>query len=140
MADTNLFEEMKTVLTDFKSFLDTNVPTIKPAVQALASIVPKIVELIDLLVGLMGKIKAEIDKIKLNGIPGLDKVSEFTGKIKSFLTTAKDILPDDADSAVDSVLSVVNVVGSLPSLDQIKNELFGLIDAITNHLKSLKPA
>ena len=37
MATTpdNLYQEVKTELADFKGFLNTNVPVIKPAVQAL---------------------------------------------------------------------------------------------------------
>jgi phage-related protein len=140
MADTNLFEEMKSVLTDFKTFLDQNVGTIRPAVQTLAGMIPKITELIDLLIGLMDRIKTEIQNLNVNAIPGIGQVSTFTDKVRGFLTTAKDILPDDADSTVEEVLSVANVVSSLPSLDQVKQELIALIDAIKTHLTSLKPA
>ena len=30
--DTNIFEELKDLLTEFKTFLDQNVPTIRPAI------------------------------------------------------------------------------------------------------------
>ena len=140
MAENTLYEDLKDVLTDFKNFLDENVATIKPAVQALASLIPKIVDLIDLLIELMNQIKTEIQNLDVGAIPGLDKVTEFTNQIKGFVETAKDLLPDDAKGTADDVLEVVNVVSGLPSLDDVKDEIITLIDAIVVHLNSLKPA
>jgi len=136
---TNLFQELKDVLTEFKTFLDTNVPVIKPAINALAALIPQINQLIDKLIDLMGKLKAEIDKLDVKNIPGLDKVSEFTTKVKDLLTTTKNLLPAEAGT-IDDVLAVANVVSGLPSLDQVKTEIKSLIDAITAHLTSLKSA
>ncbi|HEY9640154.1 MAG TPA: hypothetical protein V6C57_06700 [Coleofasciculaceae cyanobacterium] len=137
MPAGNLYQELKDVLQDFKSFLDTNVPTIKPAIQALSSLIPQVTELIDKLTDLMGKLKTEIQNLNVNGIPGLAEASTFTQKITAFLGTAKTLLPNEAD-AIDEVLSVANVVTGLPSLDQLKGEILGLIDAIVAHLNSLK--
>jgi phage-related protein len=136
---TNLFQELKDLLTEFKGFLDTNVPVIKPAINALAALIPQINELITKLVDLMGKLKTEIDKLDVANIPGLDKVSEFTTQVKNLLTTAKGLLPAEAGT-IDDILSVANVVSGLPSLDEIKTEIKNLIDAITAHLNSLKSA
>ncbi len=138
MAEDNLFEQLKTVLQDFKNFLDTNVPTIKPAIQALASLIPQIVDLLDLLIGLMNDLKTEVQNLDVSAIPGLDQVSQFTGQITTFLDTTKDLLPDQA-STIEEIRSVANVVTGLPSLDEIKAEILTLIDAITAHLNSLKP-
>ena len=40
----------------------------------------------------------------------------------------------------DDVLGVADIVTGLPSLDDVKGEILALIDAITAHLNSLKPA
>ena len=40
--------------------------------------------------------------------------------------------------SVDDILEVANVVAGLPSLDQVKAEILGLIDSIVIHLNSLK--
>jgi len=138
MAEDNLFEQLKSVLQDFKDFLDANVPTIKPAIQALASLVPQIVDLLDLLIGLMNDLKTEVQNLDVSAIPGLDQVSQFTGQITTFLDTTKDLLPDQA-STIEEIRSVANVVTGLPSLDEVKTEILALIDAITAHLNSLKP-
>ena len=138
MADQNLFEQLKAVLADFKSFLDTNVATIKPAIQAIAALVPQVTQLIDELVGLLGKMKTEINNLDVGAIPGLGEVSQFTGKIPAFLDAAKKLLPNEAAS-IDSIASVASVVTGLPSVDAIKAEIIGLIDAIVVHLNSLKP-
>ena len=136
----NLFEELKSVLTTFKQFLDTNVNTIKPAITALKSIVPQITELLDKLVDLMGKLKTEINNLNPGAVgTGLTKVTEFTNAAKSLLETAKNLLPNEA-STIDEILAVVSVVSSLPSLDAIKAEIIALIDAITGHLNTLKTA
>lgn len=137
MAADNLFQELKDVLQDFKEFLDANVPTIKPAIQALASLIPQITELIDKLVELMNKLKTEIQNLDVSAIPGLGEVSEFTTKVKSFLDSAKNLLPDETET-IDDVLSVADVVTGLPSLDEVKTEILSLLDAIIAHLNSLK--
>ncbi len=139
MAENTLYEDLKDVLQDFKTFLDENVATIRPAVSALAEMIPKIVELIDLLIDLMNQIKTEIENLDVSAIPGLSEVSEFTTKIQSFVDTSKDLLPDDAKGTADDVLEVVNVVSGLPSLDDVKTEILDLITAIVAHLNSLKP-
>jgi ABC-type transporter Mla subunit MlaD len=139
MAEQNLFQELKDILQDFKDFLDENVPVIKPAIQALASLIPQVTELIDKLIELMNKLKAEVEKLDVAGIPGLSEASEFTDKVKSFLTAAKNLLPDESDT-IDEVLGVADVVTGLPSLDEVKAEITTLIDAIVAHLNSLKAA
>ncbi|HXQ74149.1 MAG TPA: hypothetical protein VN844_26835 [Pyrinomonadaceae bacterium] len=137
MPAQNLFEELKTALTSFKQFLDTNVATIKPAIQALKSIVPQITELITKLIDLMGKLKTEINNLNPGVVGDLTKITEFTNATKTLLTTAKDLLPNEAGT-IDDVLGVVNVVSSLPSLDAIKAEILALIDSIVANLNQLK--
>jgi len=139
MADTNLFQELKDVLQDFKDFLDENVATIKPAINALASLIPQINDLLDLLIGLIGNLKSEIQNLDVSAIPGLEEVSSFTTKIRAFLEAAKNLLPDQSDD-IDQVLSVADVVTGLPSLDDVKAEILALLDAINAHLTSLKAA
>lgn len=138
MAAPNLFDELKDALTKFKNFLHDNVGTIKPAIQALKSIVPQVTELLDKLIDLMGKLKTEIDKLNPGAVgAGLAKVTEFTTGVKTLLEKAKDLLPNEA-ATIDDVLAVTNVVSSLPSLDAIKNEIKQLIDAIVADLNALK--
>jgi phage-related protein len=134
----NLFEELKEALGKFKKFLDDNIGVIKPAVQALKSIVPQITELIDKLIDLMGKLKTEIANLNPGVVgAGLAKVTEFTTSVKTLLETAKGLLPNEADT-IDDVIKVADVVSSLPSLDALKAEITSLIDAITAKLNELK--
>jgi ABC-type transporter Mla subunit MlaD len=137
MAEQNLYQELKDALQQFKDFLDTNVPTIKPAIQALRSVIPQIGELLDKLIDLMNKLKTEINNLNVGAIPGLDKVSTFTSSVKSLLETAKNLLPNEADT-INDVLGVADVVTGLPSLDTVKADILSLIDAINGHLNSLK--
>lgn len=137
---SNLYQELKDVLADFKTFLDNNVATIKPAIQALASLIPQIVDVIDLLVNLMNQIKTEIQNLDVSAIPGLSEVSQFTTQISNFLDAAADLLPDETDSTVASIRSALNVVGGLPSLDDVKQEILDLITTIVDDLNGLKPA
>jgi ABC-type transporter Mla subunit MlaD len=138
MADTNLYEELKDALQQLKDFLQANTATIKPAIQALASIVPQVVTLIDQLIGLLNQVKTEISNLNVSGIPGLAEVSGFTENVTTFLNTAKALLPSEA-STIDEVLGAASVVGSLPSLDQVKQEILDLIDAVIADLNQLKP-
>jgi ABC-type transporter Mla subunit MlaD len=138
VAGTNLYEELKNALKDLKDFLDANVATIKPAVQALAALVPQVVTLIDELINLLKELKTEIQNLDVGGIPGIEEVSQFTGKVTNFLQAAKALLPDQ-QATIDEVLATASVVTSLPSLDQVKTEILALIDAIVANLNQLKP-
>ena len=137
MAETNLYEELKNILQEFKDFLDQNVGTIKPAINALAALVPQINELIDSLIDLIGKLKTEIENLDVSNIPGLSEVSSFTEGVKSLLETSRNLLPDEGDT-IDDILGIANVVTGLPSLENLKGEILALISAITAHLNSLK--
>ena len=137
MAAPNLFEEVKTALNDFKVFLDGNVSKIKPAVAPLNQLTGgRISELITKLVDLMNKLKAEIDKLNPNLVPGLAEVTRFTQGIKTLLQTSKSLLPNET-ATIDDIIGVADIVTSLPSIDQLKTEIKGLIDAIVGHLNSL---
>ncbi len=136
---SNLFQDLKDALQDFKDFLDANIGTITPAITALKSLIPQISELLDKLIELMGKLKTEIQNLDVSSIQGLEEASAFTEKITNFLETTKTLLPDEADE-IDSVLEIANVVSGLPSLDDVKTEIMTLIDAIVGHLTTLKNA
>lgn len=138
MADTNLFEELKAVLEDFKAFLEGNFETIEPAVQAVAALIPQVNDLIDLLIDLLVKLRTEIENIDLSGIDGVAEFAEFTGKIPALLDAAKKLLPEEAES-IDSIAGVVDVVTGLPAIDDVKDELIGLIGFIVDKLGELKP-
>jgi phage-related protein len=140
MSEGNIYQELKDVLQDFKDFLDDNVPTIKPAIQALSSLIPQVVELLDLLIGLMNDIKTEIQDLDVSAIPGLGEVSSFTDNIRAFLDASSDLIPDEAEGTVEDIRAVINVVGGLPSLDEVKQDILDLVDAIVGHLNNLKPA
>lgn len=138
MAVQNLFDDLKNALTTFKTFLHDNVGTIKPAIQALKSVVPQVTDLITKLIDLMTKLKTEINNLDLTKIPGLDKVAQFTTGVKTLLTTAENLLPNEKPE-IDKVLGVVDVVSSLPALgSEVKKEISDLIDEILADLNQLK--
>lgn len=137
MATNNLYQDLKTALEQFKTFLDTNVPVIKPAIAALATAVPQITELLDKLIQLMGQLKTEIQNLNVGAIPGLGQVAQFTDGVRTLLTSAQNLLPAQ-QGAINDVLAVVNVVSGLPTLDTVKADILALIDHITAKLNELK--
>lgn len=136
MADTNLYQDLKNALNDFKTFLTTNVAIIKPAIVALKPIIPQIGTLITSLITLMGQLKTEIQGLNVGSIQGLDKVAQFTNAAKVLLQTAETLLPDQKAS-IDQVLGTVNVVAGLPTLDTVKGDIIQLIDDVTAQLQTL---
>lgn len=140
MADTNLFQELKDALQELKDFLDTNVPAIRGAVSALGSAFPQIGELLDLLIGLMNDIKTEIENFDPAVIPGLAELAGFTQQIGNLADTVRGFLPPEKAADIDQIVQVAHTISSLPSLDELREELLALIDAIVSHLMSLKSA
>jgi phage-related protein len=142
MADDNIYQDLKDVLEEFKTFLaqEPRFGTIKTAISSLASVIPKIVDVIDLLIDLMNQIKTEIQNLDVSAIPGLSDVSEFTGQITSFLDAAADLVSDEIKGTVDDIRSAINLVGGLPSLEEVKADIVELIGFIVGKLGELKPA
>jgi hypothetical protein len=137
MADTaNLYKDLQNALTDFKTFLRNNITVIKPAIQAAKAIFPPVGDLVNKLITLMGQLKTAVQSLDVKNIPGLSQLSTFTTAAQTLLTTAENLLPDQK-SNIDSVLSVVNVVGSFPSLDTVKQDILNLITDIIGDLNSL---
>lgn len=136
MAASNLFDDLKKALQDLKDFLAAKKTLIKPAVAALKGLGLPIGDLLSQLISLLSKLKTGIANLDTSQVPALDDVSAFTGSIRAALDAAKNLLPDEA-SEIDRVLGIADVVTSLPSLGQIKQEITDLIDAISTDLQDL---
>jgi hypothetical protein len=136
VATTNLFDDLKKSLQDLKDFLAAKKAVIKPAISALKGLGLPIGDLLSQLITLLGKLKTEISNLDVSQVPGLADVSTFTGSVRSMLEAAKKLLPDESGD-IDQVLGIADVVTSLPSLDQLKQEIIDLITAIVTDLQDL---
>ncbi len=114
-----------------------NVPTLKPALQALSPLIPQISDAIDTLIDLMSELKAIIQNLDVGSIPGLSVISSFAEKTKAVLQTSRCLLLEQR-SEIASVICVSDILESLPHLEEIKGEIIALIEAIIAHLNSLK--
>ncbi|WP_250285221.1 hypothetical protein [Frankia sp. CiP1_Cm_nod2] len=130
---TNLFDDLKKALQDLKDFLNAHKGPVQQAVHALKAVGLPIGDLLTQLSGLLARLQTEIKNLDVSGVPGLSDISAFTGGVRSVLDAAKKLLPGDAD-AIGEVERIVDVVSSLPSLDQVKTEIIELIDTITGIL------
>jgi hypothetical protein len=138
MAAPNLFEELKTALTDFNTFLQANRATIKPAIAPLNQLTGgRVTELINSLIDLMNKLKTEVERLDPNVIPALGQVTQFTQGIKTLLEASRNLLPNET-STINDIIGVADVVTSLPSIQQLKTEITTLITNIIGHLNFLK--
>jgi ABC-type transporter Mla subunit MlaD len=133
---TNLFDDLKKALQELKDFLAAKKDLIKPAVSALKGLGLPIGDLLTQLITLLDKLKTAITNLDTSQVPGLSDISNFTGGVRSVLEAAKSLLPDES-AQIDQVLSVADVVTSLPSLDQVKQEITDLIGAIVADLQDL---
>jgi ABC-type transporter Mla subunit MlaD len=136
---TNLFDDLKKALQELKDFLADKEPLIEPAIKALKGLGLPIGDLLTELITLLNKLKTEIKNLDTSQVPVLNDVSAFTASVRAALEAAKTLLPDEA-ADIDKVLGIADVVTSLPSLDQIKQEITDLIDAIVADLDKLNKA
>lgn len=134
----NVYQELTTTLNEVKTMLDQGADLIRPAVKTLSGIVPQIKEALDLVIAVIGKIKAEVAKLDTSMIP-IDQVLPFINGAKSLLGTAKKLLPDN-QAEINQALEVVSIVASCPTPEQIKAEAIGLLDAVSTQIGSLKAA
>jgi phage-related protein len=135
----NLYQDLKNLLQEFKDFLDPKIAVIKPAVQALAALIPQINDLLTQLITVLQEVKTTVQNLDVGAISHLSDVTDFTGHIKTFLTEAKKLVPAQA-ATIDEALNTVDVVGSLPSIDQVRTEIVSLIDDLIGDLNQLKAA
>jgi ABC-type transporter Mla subunit MlaD len=137
VADTsNLYQQLKEALQQFKDFLDKEAATLGPAIRALKPMVPQIGDLLTKLISLMNQLHDAVNAIDVTGIRGLQEVTQFTANVTTLLQTAKSLLPAQK-AAIDDVVGAAGVVTQLPSLTDVKQQITGLIAAITADLQKL---
>lgn len=137
MADKTIYQELRDVLKDFDGYLTDKINVIKQPIQTLAGIVPQVNDLIDKPIGLLGKLKTEIQNINIGPLSNVDDALAFAEKVKEFLLAAKALLPNEA-ATIDQVVNAADVVAGLPTLGDVKAEILGLIDSIAGQLGKLK--
>ena len=137
MAAHDLFQKLLRTLQNYKDFLDENVATLKPGFQALSTLIPQISGMIDTLIDLMSELKAIIQNLDVGPIPGLAAVSSFAEKTEAVLQTSRCLLLGQR-SEIASVICTSDILESLPHLEEVREEIIALIDAIIAHLNSLK--
>ncbi len=133
----NVYEELKNALVQVNSILEQGTDIIKPAVHALAAVVPQINELLDKVLDLLGRLKIEINKLDVSAIP-VDKVLPFLDGLASLLESSRNVLPADSKDTIDTASSVINVIKTIPTPEQIKAEVVGLLDSVSGHITALK--
>jgi phage-related protein len=143
MADDNLYQELKTQLSDLKSFIEdpTIGPVIKSAIGPIRAVFPKIDELLDSLIKLMDDIETAISKVDITKIPGLSEVSTFTQKITDLLSNVLNLVPANVKDEITSVLGIAKTIGGLPQLgQQLIKDISDLLEAIKNDIKAIRNA
>ncbi len=130
---TNLYDDLKKALQELKDLLESTKTPIQQAVKALKALNLPIGNLITQLSDLLAKLQKEINNLNVKQLPVLSDISGFTGGVRSVLDIAKKLLPDQATD-VDEVLRIVDVVGSLPSLKDVQEQIDKLITAILSDL------
>jgi ABC-type transporter Mla subunit MlaD len=138
VADTsNLYQQLKDALQQFKQFLDGAAATLAPAIKQLETMVPQISDLITKLIDLMNQLHDAVNQIDVNNIPGLQQVTQFTTGVTTLLQTAESLLPAEK-AAIDDVLTAASVVTQLPSLSDVKQQILDLLTGIIGDLQALK--
>lgn len=137
MADTTVYGELHTALNNFHEFLKTQAAPVAEVVATIAGIVPQVNDLIDKPITLLQKLKQELKKI-ISVVPGdVTTVLEYAQRMKGFVEAMRAIIPGES-ATIDSVADVADVIAGIPSLDQVKDEIFDLIDKIIVLLQSMQ--
>jgi hypothetical protein len=138
MADTsNMYQQLKDALQQFKQFLDGAAATLGPAIKQLEPMVPQIGDLIKKLIDLMNQLHDAVNQIDVSNIPGLQQVTEFTTGVTTLLQTAESLLPAANKTTFEEVLTAAGVVTQLPSLGDVKQQILDLITGIIGDLQAL---
>lgn len=137
MMEHNVFYELKETINGLKDFLDGNSQNVKAGIQAMASIMPQTMHLVDNLIYLMDNLKDTIAGADAGSIPNINELASFGQKINLILRTAVQLLPDDP-YMIDDIERSSRVMSNLPSLEHVKGEILGPLDGVIGHLHELK--
>lgn len=135
----NVFAELDSLLSEFRTFLNTDstIQDIKTAVEALAQIVPPVADILDRLRTVFVVLRTEIQQIDITNIPAVDveQITEFAGRVRDTLETARSLVPSQGDT-IDSVVESADLIASLPELtEDLKNSILDSLDDIINLLE-----
>jgi hypothetical protein len=136
MASSNLFRDLRNALNNLKTILDTNSATLKPALQTLKLVLPRVGDLVSQLISLLNSLKAEIQSLDVSNVTGLPQLASFATAADAVLQKSENLLPD-RKADIDSVLGVLSIVESLPSLAAVSQDILTLIDGIVADLNAL---
>ncbi|HKK13850.1 MAG TPA: hypothetical protein VKA14_04240 [Gammaproteobacteria bacterium] len=137
MDSRNLYHELRDTLQGLKDFLDANVHSLKPGMQALTAAIPQVRHLADNLIYLLQNFKSTIQNLDVYQLPALPEVNRFAVQVEHLLSTARSLLPDEPDTVMD-VRRTTRLLASLEGLEEVKGDILFLTDAIIGHLYELK--
>jgi hypothetical protein len=134
MAD-NLFVKLEETLLEFKTFLKDKGPLIINVIKALRALIPEQIDpLIDGLIRLLKDLAVEVGKLKV--FPEIDDSLVFAAKVKNLVDASKALLPDSEE--LKKVSEAVDVIASLPSIEETRENIISLIGEIILALEELK--
>jgi hypothetical protein len=136
MASPTLFRDLRNALSNLKTILDTNAAILKPALQTLRVVLPQVGDLVTEVISLLNSLKTEIQNLDVSNVTGLPQLANFATAADAVLTKAENLLPD-RKADIDSVLGVLSVIESLPSLAAVRQDILTLIDGIVADLNTL---
>jgi hypothetical protein len=136
MATPNLFPDLRNALSNLKTILDTNGAILKSTLQTLKVVLPQVGDLVSQLISLMNSLKTEIQNLDVSNLTGLPQLASFATASDAVLQKAENLLVD-RKADIDSVLGVLGIVESLPSLATVRQDILALIDGIVADLNTL---
>jgi ABC-type transporter Mla subunit MlaD len=135
----NPFQQLRDLLAELNAYLQTLPVEVKDLIRAAGGLVSQLVELIDLIIGLLRQVQEEIRAIDLTA-PGLTEASDFAGRVVDLVRATRPFLSADAGQTVDDIVTKAQVLGNLSgNLNTLRDDILGLIDTIVGELESLKP-
>lgn len=143
MPEKTVYQELKDILKQFEDFIgnEQNFNLVKTGIDALRAIGDpvkgQVNDLLSLLIDLLTKLNTEINKLDVSNIPGISQATDFVGKAKTFLETAKTLLPGEADT-IEEAIRAADFAAGLPSLNDLKTEILRLIAFLLGKLGTLR--
>lgn len=133
----NVIEDLSASLKSLRTYLDTNIATIAPAIMALRSLAPEQLDIfLRSLNELIVALKTQLQALDTGGIPGLDETAEFSSRVHAVASAAQPFLPGQSE-LVTRLQDSASVIAALPALEDARPKLIDNIDAIRGHLAGL---
>ncbi|RMD79905.1 MAG: hypothetical protein D6809_02490 [Gammaproteobacteria bacterium] len=136
--DPRLFSELLHVLRGLQALLETHGHELREGLRTVAAVAPQVRHTVDSLVHLAEHLRHTVEGLEPARIPHVHVLADLSQRLHELMDSAAWLLPEEP-ALVEEARASARLLGDLPALGEVRGELLGTLDAVTQRLRELRP-